>query len=95
MPLYIRLVRLTEQGARNIRSIDRMRAAARDIIERNGGRLVAAYVTLGRYDLIAIVEAPDNQTMARISGLIAAEGNFQAETLPAIPIEEFEKSIKG
>jgi uncharacterized protein with GYD domain len=95
MPLYIRLVKLTEQGARNIRGLDKMRAAARDIIEKNGGRLVAAYVTLGRYDLIAIVEAPDNKAMARISGLIAAEGNFQAETLPAIPIEEFEKSIKA
>jgi uncharacterized protein with GYD domain len=33
--------------------------------------------------------------MARISGLIAAEGNFQAETLPAIPIEDFERAVKA
>jgi uncharacterized protein with GYD domain len=64
-------------------------------MEANGARLIQAYATLGRYDLVALVEAPDAQTMAKISALIAAQGNFKAETLSAISIPEFVQSMQA
>ena len=43
----------------------------------------------GNYDLVAIVDAPDNIAAAKVSDKIAAQGNFRAETLAAVTMEEF------
>ncbi|MBI4361923.1 MAG: GYD domain-containing protein [Euryarchaeota archaeon] len=64
-------------------------------MEKNGARMVSAYATLGRYDIVAIFEAPDAKTAAKISALIAQKGNFRAETLAAVGMEEFIQSVKG
>ena len=47
------------------------------------------YVTLGHYDIVAIIDAPDAEAAAAASALIAAQGNFRAETLPATPVADF------
>lgn len=95
MPLFIRLAHLTEKANQNLRNMDQMLAEANKIIEENGARIVHAYVILGEYDVLTIMEAPDQKTAAKIGALIATQGSFRAETLPAIPIEEFIKTIKG
>lgn len=89
MPHYVRLVKATAQGARELPSLERTFGEAKAIMEKEGVRLVSGFATLGRYDFVAIVEAPDDRTMAKVSALIASKGNFSAETLPAIPIGEF------
>jgi len=94
MPLFIRLSRLTEKANQNLQNMDEMLQEAREIIETNGGKIVHAYVILGEYDVLTIMEAPDEKTAAKIGALIATRGSFRAETLPAIPIEEFIGSIK-
>lgn len=94
MPLFIRLARLTEKAHQNIQNMAEMIAEARQIMEENGARIVQAYVTLGDYDIIAVLDAPDEKTAAKISALILQKGNFRAETLSAIPMEEFLKSIE-
>lgn len=71
-----------------------MLAEAKEIMEANGARILQAYTTLGQYDVIAVIEAPDDRTAAKISAMIANLGNFKAETMPAIPIEDFIKSTK-
>ena len=95
MPLFIRLAHLTEKANQNLRNMDQMMAEANKIIEENGARIVHAYVILGEYDVLTIMEAPDQKTAAKIGALIATQGSFRAETLPAIPVEEFIKTIKG
>ena len=95
MSLFIRLANLTEQGSRQTKELGTLLAHAKQVMEANGARIIQAYATLGRYDLVALVEAPDAQTMAKVSALIAAQGNFKAETLPAISIPEFVQSVQG
>ena len=95
MPLFIRLARLTEKAHQNIQNMENMLAEAKQIMEENGARILQAYVTLGDYDVIAVMEAPDEKTAAKISALIANKGNFRAETLAAIPLNEFIKSLKS
>ncbi|MEM3087284.1 MAG: GYD domain-containing protein [Halobacteria archaeon] len=92
--LFIRLTRLTSQAARSVRNLDKIRAEARSIMEKNGGKMLSLHATLGRYDFIALFEAPDAKTAAKISALLAETGNFESETLPAIPIDEFIESLK-
>jgi len=95
MARYIRLIRLTEQGVKNVARLNDFLADARKVFEANGGRVVEAYSTLGRYDLIAVVEAPDDATMMKISALIARQVPVHAETLPAVPAGDFAKSVSS
>ena len=93
MPRYIRLARLTEEGVKNVGRLNDILADARKMFEANGGKIVDSYSTLGRYDLVAIVEAPDDATMMKISALVARGGYVHAETLPAVPTPDFAKSV--
>ncbi len=64
-------------------------------VAEHGVTLVDAYVTLGHYDIVAIIEAPDTEAAAAASALIAAQGNFRAETLPATPVADFLQRVGG
>jgi uncharacterized protein with GYD domain len=75
--------------------MDAMLQQARDIIEANGGKIVQAYVILGEYDVLTVMDAPDEKTAAKIGALIATQGSFRAETLAAIPVEEFIESLNA
>ena len=89
MPTFIRLASLTEQGVRNVKNLSGMIAEARQIMEAHGAKLVEGWVTLGEFDLIVVVDAPDANVAAQVSALIAAKGNFRARTVPAVPLAEF------
>lgn len=95
MPFFVRLANFTEQGSRQTKDLAKLLAHAKQVIEANGARMVQAYATLGRYDLVTVIEAPDEKAMAKISALIASQGNFKAESLPAIPIQDFVQSVQG
>ncbi len=89
MPTFIRLVNLTEQGARNMDNLPKMIQDARKVMEKNNTKVVDLFFTLGNYDLVAIIDAPDATAAAKVSAQIAAQGNFRAETLAAVTMEEF------
>ncbi len=95
MATFIRLVTLTDQGVKNIGKFTEHVAEARKILEANNAKLVQIYATLGRYDFVAIIEAPDEKAAMTASALIASQGTFRAETLPAVPLEEFKKTVEG
>ena len=94
MPFYVRLIKLTDQGVKDIKNLDKHIATARKILEANGGKLVSAYATLGRYDLVIVVEAPDDKTSAKIASQVASEGILRPESMAAVPLDEFLKSLK-
>lgn len=95
MPLFIRLATMTEKAVTNIERLDEMLAQARGVMSEEGARVVEAYATLGPYDIVSIIDAPDASAAARLSARIAALGNFRAETLAATPLGEFVKSVTG
>ena len=73
---------------------DRIEEAERAIEER-GGRLIDTYVTLGRYDLVEIFEAPDDETAYQILLAVAKHGSVHTETLRGFTREEAENIVKG
>ena len=89
MPKFIRLATLTEQGTRNVKNLGQMLQEAKQVMKESGVTFETAYTTLGPYDIVAIIDAPDAAAASKASALIAAKGNFRAQTLAAIPIEEF------
>ena len=94
MPTFIRLASLTEQGIKNIRDLQEMLAEAQVIMEKHGVHLQQGWATLGDYDVVAVIEAPDARTAAQVSALIAAKGNFRAKTLSAVPMEDLTDSFR-
>ncbi|HUY70648.1 MAG TPA: GYD domain-containing protein [Gaiellaceae bacterium] len=62
-------------------------------IEELGVRVLHQWATLGEFDFVNIVEAPDIETIARASVSIAARGSVKIETLPALAIEDFVRNF--
>jgi len=86
---YIMLSTLTESGAETLlKNPARIREVNREI-EAMGVKVLQQYAVLGPYDFVNIVEAPDSDTVARVSVELGARGSVRIVTLTAIPIESF------
>jgi uncharacterized protein with GYD domain len=89
MPTYILLSTLTAEGRKTIKEKpERIREVNREV-ETYGAKVVAQYAVLGPYDFVNVVEAPDNETITRISLELGARGTVQIMSMPAIPIDKF------
>jgi uncharacterized protein with GYD domain len=95
MATFIMLSTLTDRGRETIMERpDRITEVNKEV-EALGGRVVTQWAVLGPYDFVNIVEAPDNETVARISVALSARGTVQFLTMPAIPIDAFIRRIKA
>jgi len=94
MALYILLSTLTDDGRKTVKSKPERIKEVNKEIEGMGAKVLGQYAVLGMYDFINIVEAPSNETMARISVGLGARGTIQMMTLPAIAIDDFIKTLK-
>ncbi|HEV2820213.1 MAG TPA: GYD domain-containing protein [Solirubrobacteraceae bacterium] len=93
MPTYVMLSTLSPEGVQTIKNNPaRIREVNREI-EQLGATVKAQWASLGRYDFINVVEAPDDQTMARVSLELGSRGTAKYETLAAIPIDDFIASL--
>ena len=94
MPTYVVLLHFTEQGAKNVKgTVDRVRAVRAEN-ERRGMKMQAFYWTQGQYDAVAVIEAPDEETMLAASFNIGAAGNARSTTLRAFTEGEVESILK-
>jgi uncharacterized protein with GYD domain len=89
MPIYILLSSLSTQGVQTLKSNpDRLREVNHDV-EELGARVLHQWATLGEFDFVSVVEAPDIATVARVSVALGARGSTRIATLPALTIDEF------
>jgi uncharacterized protein with GYD domain len=89
VPTYIMLSTLTPEGVQTIKNNPaRIREVNREV-EQLGATVKAQWATLGRFDFVNVVEAPDENTMARVSLELGSRGTAKYETLIAIPIDDF------
>jgi uncharacterized protein with GYD domain len=94
MPHYLILSTLTDEGRRTIKQKPERIQEVNKEIERMGVKVQKQYALLGSYDFASLVEAPDNETVMKMSVEIGSRGSVQMMTLPALPVEEFIKKIK-
>lgn len=93
MPKYVVLIDWTEQGVRDFKSsVDRYEAAS-DQLEALGIRFTDIYWTLGTHDLVSMVDAPDDETLAAGLLAIAGAGNIRTTTLRAFDRDEMRSVI--
>ena len=94
MPLYIMMTTLTDEGRKTVKTNPRRIMEVNQETERMGVKLLGQYVTLGQYDFINIIEAPDNETIAKIVTELGSRGTIHTTTLAALTLEDFIKSIE-
>jgi uncharacterized protein with GYD domain len=95
MPIYVLLSQVTAQGAKTIVERPERIQEVNHEIEAFGARVLHQYATLGQYDFVNIVEAPDPAVIARVSAELGARGTLKVQTLAALPVNEFIAKIRG
>ena len=75
MPTYLMLTNLTAEGVRTLKNNPSRVAEVNKEVEQIGAKVVAQYATLGQYDFVTVVDAPDEQTMAKVSVELGSRGD--------------------
>lgn len=94
MSTYVVLINFTEQGIRTISDWPGRVDNARQAIEKAGGSL-QVFLTMGEYDVVSIVELPNDEVAASVLLSLGRLGNLRSTTLKAFPEEEARKIIQG
>ncbi len=93
MATYISLIKFTQQGITSIKEGPARLDAGRDTLKSFGSELKAFYLTMGSYDIVAISEAPDDASAAKVALAIGAAGNVTTETLRAFTEDEYREIV--
>lgn len=94
MAYYVILSTLTDEGRKTIKENPKRILEVNKEIEKMGIKVKEQYAVLGPYDFVNIVEAPDNDTVMKMSVELGSRGSIHLLTLAAVPITEFIKKIK-
>jgi uncharacterized protein with GYD domain len=93
MPTYLMLTNLTAEGVRTLKNNPGRVAEVNKEVEQIGAKVLAQYATLGQYDFVTVVEAPDEKTMAKVSVELGSRGTMTSQTLTAMPAEDLAGSL--
>jgi uncharacterized protein with GYD domain len=95
MTTYIMLANWTEQGVRNVKASPTRLDAARELLKSMGGDFKLFFMTMGKHDMVAVYEAPDDAIAARFNLQLAMQGNIRTQTLKAFPEAAYREIIRS
>lgn len=95
MPNYVVLAKWTNQGIQSVKQSPSRVDAGRKAFAASGVQLKDFYMTMGQYDMVLIVEAPDDAAFAKATLTLASTGNVQTETLRAFTEDEYRAIVSG
>ena len=93
MPTFITFLHYTQQGMENIKDGPTRLEKAKEVFKAMGAEIKCFYLTMGRFDAAVVIEAPDDETIAKVTLTIGSQGNISTETLRAFPEDEYRKII--
>ena len=88
MSNYVVLLDWAEQGIKNVKDTVKRAKSFESAIEKAGGKSLGFYYTIGRYDMVAIVQAPTDEAIASVLLSLGSLGNVRTETLKAFSTDE-------
>jgi uncharacterized protein with GYD domain len=94
MATYVTLAHWTDQGSKNVKDTLQRTQQFRNDCERRGMKVLGVFWTLGRYDMVAFVDAPDEQTMMANALAMRSQGNIHTETLRGFTESEIEAILR-
>ncbi|MBW2493052.1 MAG: GYD domain-containing protein [Deltaproteobacteria bacterium] len=95
MPTYITLVNYTQKGIENVKESPRRLEAAKQAFKGMGAELKEFYLVMGRYDIILVTEAPNDETVAKIALALGSLGNVRTESFRAFKEDEYRKIVSS
>jgi uncharacterized protein with GYD domain len=94
MPIFIVLGKLTQKAIENAKEIAERDLKGEQIVKEAGGKLLAHYYTLGRYDFVIIVDMPSTEALAKVLLEAGKCGTITTETMTALLPEQIYKAFK-
>jgi uncharacterized protein with GYD domain len=95
MPSYLMLTKLTAQGVQTLKANPaRLREVNRDV-EELGAKVLHQWATIGEYDFVNIVEAPDAATIAKVSLALGARGSAKLQSLELLEVDTLIASLES
>jgi uncharacterized protein with GYD domain len=85
---------LTDEGRKTVKSNPQRIKEVNKEVESMGVKVLAQYVVLGQYDFINILEAPNNETIAKMALELGSRGTLQTNTMAALTLDDFIKTLK-
>jgi uncharacterized protein with GYD domain len=94
MAIYVMMTNLTDEGRKTVKTNPQRIKEVNKEVEAMGVKILAQYVVLGQYDFINILEAPNNETVAKVATELGSRGTLQTNTLAAMTLDDFISSLK-
>ena len=95
MTTYLMLLNWTDQGIKNVKDSPKRLDGVKKLAKEMGGEVTSFYMTLGAYDLVLIVDMPNNYKLASFGLKLGSLGNVRSTTLKAFPEDEYRRIIAG
>lgn len=95
MSTYVSLINWTEQGLKNVKQSTNRAKAFRDLADKMKVKVREIHWTMGRYDVVVVMETMDDRAVSRLMLGLAALGNVRTETLKAYSAEEMSQILEG
>ena len=93
MAMYVSLLQFTEQGIRNVKDTIKRAAAATAEAEKMGVKVTDSFWTMGAYDVVLLLDAPNDETVSAFSLKLGARGNVKSQTMRAFSRKEMESIL--
>jgi len=93
MPVYVTLIKWTDQGRTKTKDLAARYGDGQQRIKASGGNEIGTWVTMGQYDMVSVIEAPNDEAVAKIALSIAGRGNAVTETLRGFTMDEVQKLV--
>lgn len=93
MATYIALLNWTQEGFSGVKDSPTRLDAGRKAFKKMGVKLKDVYMTMGRYDLVCVIEAPDDETFAKAMLTLGTKGTTRSETLKAFNEADYRKIV--
>ena len=94
MPTYVSLLKWTDQGIRKMKETTKRAKAFLDMAGKMKVKVRDIHWTMGRYDVVVVMEAPDDEAISRLMLSLCALGNVKSETLRAFSPQEMTQILK-
>jgi|SRR5919199_3373663 uncharacterized protein with GYD domain len=95
MPTYVVLSKFTEQGRKEIKSTSDRIDALRPASDQSGVKVITNLITMGEWDVVTVLEAPNDETVARMIGTLLSRGYVTTQTMRGFTVEEFRQVTSG
>lgn len=93
MAMYVSLLQFTDQGVRNVKDTSKRSEAATAEAEKMGVKIINLFWTMGAYDLVILLDAPNDETVSAFSLKLGSLGNVKSQTMRAFRVEEMESIL--